>query len=343
VSFIVVGTNHKYSPIALRERLSFSKRRLKDTLSFLREKEVLKGAVILSTCNRTEIYASAEDSKSGIKAIEDFISRYHEIENNKFTPYLYTYRGKQALKHLFSVACGLDSLILGETQIFGQVKSSLLEAQDADFVDEFLRKIFQSALSFAKTIHSETKISEGKVSIGSVAIDFIKEKFGSLSNKNILIIGVGKVSELVLQYLEKENPNVVFISNRTFERAKDLAGQIGAKVERFDELGQSLNKADVVITATASPHFVIKKENLEKIATRRLSIIDLALPRDVDPRVRELRNVDLFCLEDLGVVIKKNVAGKMQEAKKVKAIIDTEAEKIWIKLTKLEQELVLSP
>ncbi len=343
MNFILVGTNYKYSPVQTRERLSFSKKRLKDALYFLSETSVLRGAVILSTCNRVEIYASAGDSKDGIREIEDFISRYHEIDKRKISPYLYICEDKEAMKHLISVGCGLDSLILGETQILGQVRFSFSEAESAGFVDRLLKKIFHSAFSIARRIHTQTKISEGKVSVGSIAIDFIKKRIGALSGKNILIIGVGKVTELVLKYLEKENPNVVFVSNRTFEKAKELACRIGAEAVRFDDLRQFLKEADVVITATASPHFVIKRETLETVmcGNHSLLIIDLALPRDVDPGVKEIESVDLFCLEDLETVIKKNTEGRIQEAKKAGEIIDIEVEKLWKEVTKLEQEPAL--
>lgn len=343
MGFIVVGTNHKYSPIILRERISFSKKRLRDALNFLRERGLLNGAVILSTCNRVEVYASAEDSQLKVEEIEDFISRYHEVDKRAIFPYLYIYEGKQAIRHLMSVASGLDSLILGETQILGQVKSSFIEAESLDFVDRSLRKIFNTAISLAGSLHRETEISKGKISVGSVAIDFIKERIGALSNKKILIIGVGKVTELVLQYLKKENPNVVFISSRSFERAKDLAAKIGAEAVRFDRLREFLKEADVVITATASPHFIIKKETLREIAEHRLLIIDLALPRDVDPRAKEIENVDLFCLEDLDYVIKNNIAERVKEAEKAKQIIDIEVERLWQELTELEQEPALLP
>lgn len=341
MSLIVVGTNHKFSPIELRERLSFSKKRLKDALFLLREWQIFNGAVILSTCNRVEIYASTENLESARCQIINFLSRYHETEAKKFLPYLYIYEKKEVLRHLFAVTCGLDSLILGETQISGQVKHAYLEAREIGFADEFLRKTFIQALSFAKMIHKETKISEGKISVGSLAIDFIKRRLGNLSNKNMLIIGVGKVTELVLKYLKKERPNVIFVSNRTFEKAKALASQINAVAVRFDRLREFLKKADVVITATASPHFIIKKETLEGVINHKLLIVDLALPRNVDPRIKELKEVDLFCLEDLGTVIENNKDKRMQEAKRVGAFLDDEVEKLWQRLTKLEPEPVL--
>jgi glutamyl-tRNA reductase len=339
MNLILTGTSYKCSPIELREKLSFSGRRLKDSLHFLKERGVLNGAVILSTCNRVEIYASVEDSKMGIQEIEDFISIFQD-KNKGITPYFYIYEDKKATEHLFSVTCGLDSLILGETQISGQVKHAILEACSVDFVDELLINIFHAAFSVAKKVHKDTKISEGKVSVGSVTIDFIKEKIGKLSDKNILIIGVGKVTELVLRYFKRENPNVIFVSNRTYEKAEELARQLGTRAVRFNDLKQCLKKADVVISATASPHFIIKKETLEEIR-RELLIIDLAVPRDVEPSIKEIRGVALFCLEDLESVIRETKEKKIQEARKVIKIINSEVEELWKEVTELEQEPVL--
>lgn len=337
MAFLVIGTNHNYSSIGLRERLSFSKKSLEGAFSFLKETKALKEWVILSTCNRVEIYASTDMPDSEISSILDFISMYHEIDKKELLPYLYIYKERDAVRHLFRVAAGLDSLILGELQILGQVKASFYESEKVGFVEDLLREVFYSAASTAKRIHTETNVSRGKVSIGSVAIDFIKEKIGDLVGKTILVIGVGKVTELVLKYLKKEGRGVVFISNRTFEKARDLACKIGARAVRFDNLRESLQKADIVITATRSPHFIIKKETL---GPRELLIVDLALPRDVDPRVREIGGVELFGLEDLGAVIQKNRDRRKIEAEKAEGIIQEEVERLWQKLSGLEQERV---
>ena len=338
MNLIMVGTNHRYSSIELRERLSFSKKSIKNALLFLKERKVLSGAVILSTCNRVEVYASAEDPNIGIREIVSFISRYHEIAVQKFSPSIYIYKGKDAIRHLCYVACGLDSLVLGETQILGQVRSSLIEAELAGFANVPLKYIFYSAISAAKRAQGQTRISEGKASVASVAIDFIKERIGSLSGKNILIVGVGKVTELVLRYLKDEKPNAVFISNRTFDKAKTMAAQIGAKAVRFDDFKKILREADVVITATASPHFVIRRDTFEGPLTHKLLIVDLALPRDVDPRVREIEGVDLFSMEELGAVIKKNIDKKIPEAEKAREIVDIEVARIWNETIKSERE-----
>ncbi|MFH1854697.1 MAG: glutamyl-tRNA reductase [Candidatus Omnitrophota bacterium] len=349
MSLVIVGTNHRYSSIELREGISFSKRRLQDAFCFLRETGVLKASVILSTCNRVEIYASTDTVESGIHKIKDFLCRFYEINDKDIYPYLYIYRDEDALRHLFKVAAGLDSLILGELQILGQVKAAFYESVENDFIDSFLGEVFDSAVSLARKIHSQTRLSEGKISVGSVAVDFIKERTGTLSGKNILIIGVGKVTGLVLKYLEKEGKNIVFVSNRTFRKAQSLANQIGARAVRFDNLKEYLKKADIVITATRSPHFIINKETIEgavscrlsAISRKRLLIVDLALPRDVDPRIKEIDGIELFDLEDIGAAIQGNMYGKRFEAEKAEQIIEAEVERLWQGLLGLEQEKAL--
>ena len=338
MNIVAVGTNHKFSPIELREKLSFSKRRLAQALSLLKERPVFKGAVILSTCSRVELYANAEDSAAGIAELQNFLCRFHGIDRERILPCLYIYEDKEAIEHLFSVACGLDSLILGETQISGQLKSAFLEAISAGFTDMYLDTAFNAAIAYAKKIHRETAISEGKVSIGSLAIDFIKEKFNGLAGKNILIIGAGKVTELVLNYLKDGKPKVVFISNRTFDKAKELASRIGQSAVHFDKLPQLITQADVIISATTSPHFIIKKETLRGAISRKLLIVDLAMPRDVDPKVQEIENVELFNLEDLSPIARKNLEKESIEAEKIEKLINQEVALVWQKLTALEPE-----
>ena len=343
MSIVVIGTNHKLSPIELREKISFSKRRLEQTLSLLKEKPVFKGAVILSTCNRVELYASTEDLVAGITELQNFLCRFHEIKEETILPYLYIYNDKEAVRHLFLVACGLDSLILGETQILGQLKSAYIEARNVGFTDRYLDTTFNAAIAYAKRIHQETAISEGKVSIGSVAIDFIKGKLGDLSDKTIIIIGAGKVTELVLKYLKDEKPRVVFVSNRTFDKAKELASRIGQSAVRFDKLPQLVTRADVIISATTSPHFIIKKETLGYAISRKLFIMDLAMPRDVDPEMREIENVELFNLEDLTFTVQKNLEKKRLEAERIEKLINQEVALLWQKLTALEPEPAFLP
>lgn len=344
MSLVVVGTNHKYSPIEFRERIFFSKHRVPDALCLLRERKVLKGVVILATCNRVELYAQVKESETGIKEILDFISFYHEIEKSKLLPYLYIYVEKEALRHLCLVASGLDAQVLGETQVLSQVKFAFEQSRRLGEIDRYLERVFTGAFSVAKKIHQQTEISKGHISIGSVAVSFLKEKLGQISQKNILIIGMGKVTDLVLRYLRQEKPNVIFVANRTFLKAKELAERINGRAIRFDELNEFLKQADVVIAATASPHFVIKKEMLQDLVKHRLLIIDLAIPRDVEPRVREIENVALFDLEGLNSVIQETIEKRKIEAERATLIIDKEVEKLCLSgLLELEAESALLP
>ena len=343
MSLIMVGTNHNHSPVEFRESIYFSKKNLQDSLDFLKERGILKGAVILSTCNRVELYASSDDPEEAIEEIKKLISLYHEIDINRFFPYLYIYNGIDALRHLFLVTCGLDSLILGESQILEQVKAALVESESAGFIDRPLKRIFDSSISFADSVHRDDKMFSGEISIGSIVVSFLKERFGRLEGKNILIIGTGKVTELVVRHLEKEGPKVILIANRTFEKAKALASLINARAMRFNELKSSLAKADIIITATRSPCFIIKKEMLEGIAGNKVIILDCALPRDVDPQVRCIKNVELFYLEDLKDVIEKNVSGKLRQTERLKEMIRIETGKLCKEYIGSETEPALLP
>lgn len=339
MSFIVIGTSYKYCPIEIREKLSFQGNKAIDALLLLKEKLFLEAGIILSTCNRTEIYLSGNGIESNVYEILELVSFLSQVDVKKIKPYIYVYSGKQTLKHLLNVACGLDSLVLGETQILGQIKQALIQSEHIGFVDKFMRDIFQYSMQFAKDIHQKTKISEGKVSVGSLAVDFIKEHFECLSSRNILIIGIGKVTNLVLSYLKENNPKTIFVTNRNFEKAKILSSKIGIEAIQFEELSDVLNRIDIIITATASPNFILMKDDLVKFTDRNFFIIDLGVPRNVDPKVREIKNINLFTLEELETVIKKNLEIKKQRAEKVKELIDREVKKIWS--TELEQEPVL--
>lgn len=311
--FAVTGTNHKYSPVEVRERLSRNKQSISSCV---------KGAVLVSTCNRFEVYST--------KPID--LTDYVPAE------FLYEYRGKEALRHLIKVSAGLDSLILGERQILGQVRSALREAEENTYLDNILKEAFELSLSRADRIHQLSRISEGKQSVGSIAIDFIKAKEGDLKNKNILIVGVGKVSALVLSYLKKESPSIVFVANRRFGKAEGFAREIGARAVRFDNLREYLANTDIVISATKSPHFIIKKETLTGLIKKNLLILDLALPRDVDPRVGDLKGITLFTMEDLEGIIKKNFEKKAKAAERLNRLIDIEADRLWRELTVSEPE-----
>lgn len=325
MNFIVLGTNHKFSPIEIREKLYFSRKQLGGLLVNLLSYQGIKASVILSTCNRVEFYAVSEDIENGASTLKNYLSSYHSQELKIIEPYIYTYIGKEAILHLFNVAAGLDSQIIGENQILEQVRFFFGQAKLVEATNCLLDKIFNQAIKTSLKVRQETNISIGNISTASIALDFIKTRFGSLTDKKILIIGLGKISQLLIDCLKKEKVNAVFITNRNFEKAKELAKQIKAHVVRFDQLKEKLQDADIVISATASPHLILKKEDLLGIK-KSLLIIDLALPRDVDPEAKNIENVSLFSLGDFDFLIEKSLNVRKQSIPTATELIKKEVE-----------------
>jgi len=338
---ILVGTNHKYSPLELRERISFLKRHLPQALLLLKQNTGFSGVVIISTCNRVEIYANYDKAEVGFLKIEEFLSRYHEIEKIRLSPYLYRYKDKEALRHLFSVACGLDSQILGENEILNQINFFYEQAKLYGFTDFFMDRIFASAIEIGKLARLKTKIAQGSVSIGSITVKLIRKEIGDIAQKNILLVGAGKVQELVLKYLKKENPRIVFVSNRTYKNAVKLAEEFGIEVVRFESLKRKIKEVDVIITATDSPHTIIRKEDLIDYK-KPLLLIDLSIPRDIEPKIKELKGIKLFCLDDLNTLIEENLAERKKQIPYVEKIIEEAIENLWKELIELAPEKVPS-
>lgn len=338
MSLILIGTNHKYSSIDFRENI-FISRKVRDEL-YLKFNNLgnFKGAVFLSTCNRIELYADVEDEQVARNQIFIALESELKVKLEKYKNNFYIYQGKEVFKHLSFVAAGLDSLILGETQILGQVKSFFAEAKKKKRVNFSLEYLFNFAISTASYIQRKTNISKGKVSVGSIAVNFAEEKLGSLNNKNILIVGVGKVTSLILKYLTKKKNKIIFVANRTYEKAKKLSEEIKATAVRFDDLEKYIKKADLLISATASPHLIFKKESLMNLGKKHLLILDLAMPRDVSPQAASLRNISLFTIEDLKLLAEENARKKNKEIEKAEKIIAEGMDSIWKKFIKLAAE-----
>lgn len=345
MSLVLVGTNHKYSPIEIREKLCFSKGKIREALPDLVGSWV-KAGVILSTCNRVELYASSQDIDMAVKALKTFLADYHRQDLAGIEPYLYTYVDKDALYHLFKVSSGIDSQIVGETQILGQVRFAFEEAQESGCIDKILNNVFSRALEVGQKVRSQTRISAPDVSIAGIAMSLIKEKAGALKDKKILIIGVSKISGMLVNYLKQEEAAAIFISNRTFEKSEQLAGDAGGIAVKFDRLKEKLKEAQVIISATASPHWILKKQDIFEAQEYRASVgaktdllvIDLALPRDVEPQVKDIKGVKLYCLDDLTRLSGKNLSQRKDEIPKALNIIRKEAQDTWTQLKFLEWE-----
>lgn len=333
---LLVGMNYKTAPLRVRERIGFSEDNLGRFLPLLPAYEGIQETVILCTCNRMEVYAWVKQLETGMASIKDFITDNYRGED-RIDSFLYTLINEKAVSHLFKVSAGLDSQVLGENQILGQVKKAYQLALERNTANGFLKLLFHRAISVGKKVRKKTEISYGRVSVGSVGVELAKKTLTNLKDKTILILGAGKISELVAANLAKQGVKAIIVSNRTYQKACDLAQTLKGKAIKFDKLEEGLQEADMVISSTTAPHYLIKKSLVKKIMEQRdkpLLFIDLALPRDVEPTVGSLHGVTLYNMEDLDLVIKGNMVERRKEAKKVEEIVKEEVEYFTRKMKK---------
>ena len=318
---LVAGLNYKTAPVEIRERLTFKQDELREAARTLHGKKAILENVILSTCNRTEIYAVVDQIHTGRYYMKEFLADWFGLEQKEFSPFLFIYEGDGAVEHLFNVSCGLNSMILGETQILGQVRSSFFLSQEEGTTGTVFNHLFKQAITLAKRGHAETEIGANAVSVSYAAVELAKKIFGSLEDKHVLIFGAGKMGELAAQNLHGNGVGSVTVINRTFEKAVQLADRFGGKAKMLSELQCSLTEADIVISSTGSDQFVITKETMESVEKLRkgkpLFMVDIAVPRDLDPRISELKNVFLYDIDDLEGIVEAN----LQERKKAAAVI----------------------
>jgi len=324
---IVVGVSHTTAPIEVREKLAFRPWEALQALARLREGRLIREGVVLSTCNRTEIYA-VEESNAAAAHISGLLS---DRLGNDVAEFEYVRRDRDATAHLFAVAAGLDSMILGEAQIQGQVKSAWEECRAES--GPILNRMFQSALLAASRAREETGIGRGAASVSSAAVQLAKKIFGGLSGRRAMVLGAGDVAELALECLLSEGVRVAIVANRTHERAHSLAERHGATAMHYDQCWESLSDVDVLICSTASPHPVVTVDrihgSLEARGDRPLCILDIALPRDVDAAVGELDNVYLYDLDDLRAAAAANLERREEDVPAARAVVMDEAQKYW--------------
>jgi glutamyl-tRNA reductase len=322
MNIVLLGLNHKTAPIELRERLAIGPQQLEAaTRSLVQSPGVLEG-MILSTCNRVELLTSQEPDAPHLL---DFIGKYFRIEPDLLAPHLYEYRQENAVRHLFRVACSLDSMVIGEPQILGQVKSSYLAARSAGAIRGHLDKVLQRAFVVAKRVRSETQIGSSAVSIASVAVELARKIFGSLENKTVLLVGAGKMSEQAARHLVDQGAGSVLVTNRTHERAVQLAQRFKGRAVHFDDLYSSADQADIIITSTGSAQPVFRREHahhfLQQRRGRPMFFIDIAVPRDVDPAVNKLDGIFLYDIDDLQSVAGSHLKERSREAELAEAMI----------------------
>jgi glutamyl-tRNA reductase len=335
VTLLALGLNHKTAPIEVRERLSFGPDIVVGALRSLAEQAGAVEAVIVSTCNRTEIYCSG-DALDG-EAMQQWLSRFHGLDGALLRPYVYAYRDKAAVSHLFEVAAGLDSMILGEPQILGQVKSAFQTAQNAGAVGKLLGRLFQCTFALAKQVRTDTAIGSSPVSVAFAAVTLARQIFADLSAQTALLIGAGETIELAARHLHQHGLGRMIVANRTVERAHGLAAQFDGYAIALTEIAAHLPEADIVISSTASPLPILGKGMVESALKKRrhrpVFMVDIAVPRDVEPEVAELEDVYLYTVDDLEEVIQDNLRSRQEAAEQAREIVETHAEEFmgWLR------------
>ena len=332
----LLGVNHRTAPVEVRERLAIPERKLPEALQQLMSVPGVTEGLILSTCNRVEILAQTANGSTDLRG---FLKQYFDVDPTPYEPHLYELRQDEAVRHVFRVASSLDSMVIGEPQILGQVKEAYATARAAGTVQSYLDLLLTRAFAVAKRVRTETAVGASSVSVASVAVELAGKIFGSLQGKHVCIVGAGKMSELAARHLVAQGAGPVFVANRTYERACALAERFGGQAIRFDKLYEHCEKADIVITSTGSPVAIFRREHgqmfLAKRRNRPMFFIDIAVPRDVDPAMNKLDGIFVYDIDDLQDAVSSHVESRKKEAEHAESIIQTEVERFHARLLTL--------
>jgi glutamyl-tRNA reductase len=328
MNIVVVGLSHKTASVDIREKVAFSPTQMEKPLRELVSLEDITEGVIVSTCNRVEIYATTRDIAGGMSRLKRFMADYHRIPLETLEPHLYAHHSEDAIRHVFRVASSLDSMVVGEPQILGQIKTSYGYAAEYKSSGIILNRFLHKAFSVAKRVRTETKIASSAVSVSFAAVELAKKIFGDISDKTVMLIGAGEMCELAAKHFINSGVRGVMVTNRTYEKAEKLAEEFDGKPVPFEDLYDHLHKADIILSSTGATHFIIRPKEMEEVIRRRkhkpMFFIDIAVPRDIDPKVNDVENVYLYDMDDLQGVIASNLEARKQEALKAEAIIDQE-------------------
>jgi glutamyl-tRNA reductase len=337
---LVLGVSHKTAPLPLRERLALPEGRASGVLAELAGGAAVREAVALSTCNRTELYLYAADPVEAESEALGALARQADIRPTELLGHLYALRGLEAVRHLFEVAAGLDSMIVGEAEIQGQVKRAYELALVEGVTGPLTNRLFRDALAAGKRVRTETAVGRSRVSVASVAVELARETLGDLSQRRVLVIGAGENGELTARALAQAGVSTVFVANRRYDRAIGLAQHFGGEAVRFDDLPQELARADIVVGSTGSPHQIVGREELELVVAERggrpLLLVDIAVPRDFESGVRELPGITLYDMDDLQREVARNISVRESEATRARVVVDREVERFAGWLASLE-------
>ena len=337
---LIVGLNHRSAPVEVRERLAFNNGTLAAALRRLVDTDTVREGMILSTCNRVEIITSAVDVSAADERVKTFLAETQGSSRAAFEEHLYTRTGKDALSHLFRVAASLDSLVVGEPQILGQVKDAYATASEVGTLGEVLHRCFHKTFAVAKRVRSETRVAAKAVSVSSAAVELARSIFDHLQDKTAMVIGAGEMGELAVRHLQNHGIGKVLVTNRTFSRAVELAKEFNGTVVPFEQFHKHLYLADIIIGSAGGDEYLVRtaavEEALRERKRRPMFLIDLGVPRNFDPRLNKLENIFLYDIDDLEHVIEGNKDEREREALKAEAIVTEEVEAFWQWLSGLE-------
>ncbi|HEY7099653.1 MAG TPA: glutamyl-tRNA reductase [Terriglobales bacterium] len=337
MNFQLIGVNHHTAPVEVRERLAIPESRLPEALKLLTRFPGIDEGLIISTCNRVELLAQ---TKNGSADLRSFIQEYFHLDSAELTPHLYEYKERDAIRHLFRVTSSLDSMVVGEPQILGQVKEAYATARAVGAIHSQLDLLLTRAFAVAKRVRTETAVGSSAVSVASVAVELAKKIFGTLHGKNVYLVGAGKMSELAARHLLAHGAGSIFVANRTYDRAIRLAQKFDGQAVEFSRLYDTCDRGDIVITSTGSPHAIFRREHAELFLSRRknrpMFFIDIAVPRDVDPELNKVDGIFVYDIDDLQQAVASHVADRKKEAEHAEQIISTEVERFHSRLQTLD-------
>lgn len=328
MSLLTLGINHTTAPVEVRERVAINEQNLGHALKKLLSVPQVDEAAIISTCNRTELYCEVNQADAGKQEILSWLNNFHNLSSSDTQPYIYDHLDDSVVRHIFRVACGLDSMVLGEPQILGQIKSAYQDAVQADTLGRNLNQLFQRSFNVAKKVRTNTEIGANPVSVASAAVALSKNIFGDFRNHSALLLGAGETIELAAEHLKSAGIGNIVVANRSVERAQLLADKVGGRGVSLSYVGEALPKSEIVITATASTLPILGKGLVESALKQRkhkpIFMVDLAVPRDIEPEVAKLSDVYLYTIDDLQNVIEHNLKSRQQAAEEAESIIDYE-------------------
>jgi glutamyl-tRNA reductase len=336
MKLLITGVSHKTAPVEIRECLAFREADLPAALADLRSREGVAEAVILSTCNRVEITLTTEDSADPQAIVQSFLADHKAVTPASIGPHLYRHEGRDAIHHLFRVAASLDSMVIGEPQILGQLKTAYAAAKDCGALCGWLEGLMSRAFSVAKRVRSETGIGQMAVSVSYAAVELARKIFGSLSNRTVMIAGAGKMSELAARHLRRSGASHVFVTNRTYDRAVEMAKTFQGTPVEYSRFVGMLPEVDILITSSGAPHYILHKEEMQRVISARrnkpMFLIDIAVPRNIEPSVNDLDNVFLYDIDDLQEVVNANLRERMKEADEAESLVKEEVERMMARL-----------